>query len=140
MGELVVGCCPPKTMKLTTIVIFCVLYLVFGNISEALITVPHKHVHHAGPYVPVPAPLIPHGGPLDRGPACYPKRCDICREKFVGTYLPSIDCEKTCGQCQVCATNPGAFPFCGTICTRSYSYCVATCKTDQKICLSCSGF
>ena len=73
-------------------------------------------------------------------PACYPKRCDICREKFVGTYLPSIDCEKTCGQCQVCATNPGAFPFCGTICTRSYSYCVATCKTDQKICLSCSGF
>ena len=54
-------------MKLTTIVIFCVLYLVFGNIAEALITVPHKHVHHAGPYVPVPAPLIPHGGPLDRG-------------------------------------------------------------------------
>ena len=54
-------------MKLTKIVIFCVLYLVFGNIAEALITVPHKHVHHAGPYVPVPAPLIPHGGPLDRG-------------------------------------------------------------------------
>ena len=54
-------------MKLTRIVIFCVLYLVFGNIAEALITVPHKHVHHAGPYVPVPAPLIPHGGPLDRG-------------------------------------------------------------------------
>ena len=54
-------------MKLTKIVIFCVLYLVFGNIAEALITVPHKHVHHAGPYVPVPTPLVPHGGPLDRG-------------------------------------------------------------------------
>ena len=62
-------------MKLTTIVIFCVLYLVFGNIAEALITVPHKHVHHAGPYVPVPAPLIPHGGPLDRGYVIISQSC-----------------------------------------------------------------
>ena len=73
-------------------------------------------------------------------PACYPKRCDICREKFVGTILPTINCEATCGQCSVCERNPQAFPFCGTICTRSYSYCVATCKTDQKICLTCAGF
>ena len=51
-------------MKLT--IVICLLYLVFGNI-EALITVPHKYAHHAGPYVPVPAPLVPHGGPLDRG-------------------------------------------------------------------------
>ena len=73
-------------------------------------------------------------------PACYPKRCDICREKFVGTHLPNINCEATCGQCSICLTNPGAFPFCNSICRRSYSYCVATCKTDQKICLTCAGF